>query len=91
MYQATSVALARQFLRFAGAGTVSTALHDALDVGLVRSHLADVLTASAAGFAAGTLVSYGNHGVGATVVFRGVRGHRQALWRFLTVAAGGSA
>ena len=61
-------------------------MHYTVHVGLVGAHLVDVLTASAAGFAAGTLLNYG---VSAAVIFRGVRGHRQTLWRFLTVAVVG--
>src|SRR5690348_4015177 len=86
MHDATRIPVAHQFFRFAGVGAIGTGLHYAVYVLLVRWHLVDAVLASATGFTAGALLNYT---MSATVVFRGARAHRQALWRFFTVAAVG--
>jgi putative flippase GtrA len=83
MHDATRSPLAHQFLRFAGVGAIGTGVHYVVYVLLVRSHLADAVLASATGFTAGALLNYT---MSATVVFRNARTHRQAMWRFFTVA-----
>jgi putative flippase GtrA len=80
--------LGGQFVLFAGAGAVATAVHYLLYVSLVETRLLDALRASAAGFVAGALVSYG---LSAALVFRDVRRGGGAVWRFVTVAGIGLA
>jgi len=77
------IALGHQFLRFAGVGACGTAVHYLAYVVLVQARMIDAVLASAAGFAAGAVVNYG---LSACLVFQRARGHREALWRFMTVA-----
>jgi putative flippase GtrA len=72
-----------QFLRYAGAGAVGTALHYAILVGLVQLARLDAVVASTAGAVAGALVNYAlNH----RYTFASGRAHREALPRFALVA-----
>jgi len=77
-----------QFLRYASAGAVGTAVHYALLIGLVQLARRDAVVASTAGAIAGALVNYAlNH----RYTFASGRPHRHALPRFLLVAIGGIA
>jgi putative flippase GtrA len=76
----------RQFLRFAGAGAGGTAVQYLVVLTLVQGGLAGAVLASAAGFAAGALMNYV---LSAVLVFPRSRPHRDAFWRFMTVAAVG--
>ena len=78
--------LGGQFASFAGVGAVATAVQYLVYVFLVEAARLDAVRASAAGFAAGAVVSYG---LSVALVFRGVRRHREAACRFVAVAAVG--
>ena len=77
-----------QFLRYAGAGAIGTALHYAVLIGLVQLARFDAVVASTAGAVAGALVNYAlNH----RYTFASERPHGHALPRFTLVAVGGIA
>ena len=77
-----------QFLRYAGAGAVGTALHYAVLIALVQFALLDAVLASTTGAVAGALVNYTlNH----RYTFASGRAHRHALPRFALIAAAGVA
>jgi putative flippase GtrA len=77
-----------QFLRYAGAGAVGTAVHYAILIGLVQLARFDAVLSSTAGALAGALVNYAlNH----RYTFASDRAHRQALPRFALVAMAGIA
>jgi putative flippase GtrA len=77
-----------QFLRYAGAGAVGTALHYAILIGLVQQARLDAVLASTAGAVAGALVNYA---LNYRYTFASGRAHREALPRFAVVAALGVA
>jgi putative flippase GtrA len=80
--------MAPQFLRYAGAGAVGTALHYAVLIGLVQLAHFDAVVASTAGAIAGALVNYAlNH----RYTFASERPHGHALPRFALVAVAGIA
>jgi putative flippase GtrA len=75
-----------QFLRYAAAGAVGTALQYALLVALVQFAQAPAVAASTVGAVAGAVVNYAlNH----RWTFASTRGHGQALPRFAAVALAG--
>jgi putative flippase GtrA len=78
-----TAALATQFIRFAGIGAVGTAAHYVSYAVLVRWRVLDAVLASATGFVAGAVVNYS---LGFSIVFRSARQHREAVWRFMTIA-----
>jgi putative flippase GtrA len=84
----TRAGTARQFVRFAGVGVCGTAVHYLAVVLLVQGRGLGAVAASAAGFTAGALVNYV---LNASLVFPRTRSHRDAVWRFMTVAAVGLA
>ncbi|MDW7710843.1 MAG: GtrA family protein [Deferrisomatales bacterium] len=75
-----------QFLVFSAVGTVGTAVHFAVLVGLVQAARTNPVPASVAGFVVGALVNYllNYH-----VTFRSRKRHGGALVRFFTVALAG--
>jgi len=80
--------MAPQFLRYAGAGAIGTALHYALLIGLVQLARLDAVVASTLGAVAGALTNYVlNH----RYTFDSDRAHRHALPRFALIAASGIA
>ena len=80
--------MAAQFVRYAGAGAIGTALHYAMLIGLVQLARIDAVAASTAGAIAGAIVNYAlNH----RYTFASDRPHRHALPRFALVAAAGVA
>jgi len=77
-----------QFLRYAGAGAVGTALHYAMLITLVQLARVDAVVASTAGAMAGALVNYVlNH----RFTFASEKPHARALPRFALVSAAGVA
>jgi len=77
-----------QFLRYAGAGTIGTALHYAVLIALVQLARLDAVVASTAGAVAGALVNYVlNH----RFTFASEKPHMRSLPRFALVAVGGVA
>jgi putative flippase GtrA len=77
---------APQFLRYAGAGAIGTALHYAVLISLVQLARVDAVVASTAGAVGGALVNYAlNH----RFTFASKKPHAHALPRFALVAAGG--
>lgn len=78
----------RQFLRYAAAGAVGTAVQYAILVGLVESLGIDAVAASTLGAVAGALVNYGlNH----RYTFGSGASHLRALPRFAATALAGIA
>ena len=78
--------MAPQFLRYAGAGAVGTALQYAMLIGFVQLARVAAVVASTAGAIAGAIVNYAlNH----RYTFGSERPHRQALPRFALVAVAG--
>ncbi len=77
-----------QFSRFGAVGAVGTAAHYALFIALVEGAAADPVIASTAGALLGALVNYS---LNRRYTFRSTRRHREALPRFLAVAAVGLA
>jgi putative flippase GtrA len=78
--------MAPQFLRYAGAGAVGTALQYAMLIGFVQLARVDAVVASTAGAIAGAIVNYAlNH----RYTFGSERPHRHALPRFALVAVAG--
>jgi putative flippase GtrA len=75
-----------QFLRYAGAGAVGTALHYALLVALVQLAGVPAVAASTAGAIAGALVNYG---LNPRFTFASGHAHARALPRFAAVAVAG--
>ena len=75
----------RQLLLFAMAGGFATALHYALLVALVQAQVS-VVMASSVGAVFGALLNYG---INRRFTFRSRRAHRQALPRYLLIAAAG--
>ena len=77
-----------QFLRYAGAGAIGTALHYAVLIALVQLARQDAVVASTAGAVAGALVNYllNRH-----FTFASVKPHARALPRFALIAVGGVA
>jgi len=78
--------MAPQFLRYAGAGALGTALHYAVLIGLVQLARLDAVLASTAGAIAGALVNYA---LNYRYTFASDRAHRRALPRFALVAIAG--
>lgn len=78
------VAQLRRFMRFGMAGAVGTLAHYALLLGLVEGFGASAMAGTAAGSLLGALVNYV---LSRRLVFASVRRHREALPRFLLVAA----
>jgi putative flippase GtrA len=77
-----------QFLRYAGAGAVGTAVHYSTLVALVQAGLATPVVGSTLGATGGALVNYAlNH----RYTFASRRAHAQALPRFAAVALAGIA
>jgi putative flippase GtrA len=77
-----------QFLRYAGAGAVGTAVHYAMLITLVQLARVDAVVASTAGAMAGALVNYVlNH----RFTFASEKPHARALPRFALVSAAGVA
>jgi putative flippase GtrA len=77
-----------QFLRYAGAGAIGTALHYAMLITLVQLARVDAVAASTAGAVAGALVNYVlNH----RFTFASEKPHARALPRFALVSAAGVA
>ena len=75
-----------QFVRYAGAGVIGTAAHNAVLVALVQGAGAGVVVASTAGAIAGAAINYIlNH----RFTFASRESHRRALPRFAVVAAAG--
>lgn len=77
-----------QFSRFGAVGAIGTAAHYALFIALVEVTGADPVGASTAGALLGALVNYI---LNRRYTFRSARRHREALPRFLAVAAAGLA
>lgn len=80
--------LATQFARFGAAGAVGTGAHYTLFLLLIRLAGVDPVAASAAGALLGAGVNYV---LNYRYTFRSARRHREALPRFLAVAAAGLA
>lgn len=80
-------ALSRQFVTFALIGLVGTAGHYAVLIGLVQSGIATPTVATTLGFAVGAVINYA---LNYRFTFASDRPHREALPRFLTVAATGA-
>lgn len=78
----------RQFLAFSGAGVIGTLCHYAALVALVQAGIAGPVAATTAGFVIGALVNYA---LNCRYTFTGMKPHREALPRFLLVAAAGAA
>lgn len=77
-----------QFVRYASAGALGTALHYATLIFLVKAASVDPVTASTTGAVLGACLNYLlNH----RYTFASGRAHRQALPRFATVAVAGIA
>ncbi|MCA1926054.1 MAG: GtrA family protein [Thiobacillus sp.] len=81
-------ALCAQFARFGAIGAVGTLTHYALLLALVQAAGVDAVAASALGAAAGAGVNYA---LNYRYTFRSARRHREALPRFLAIAAAGLA
>ena len=77
-----------QFMQFAGVGAIGTAAHYALLVMLVEMLGANAVTASTAGATLGALVNYL---LNRRYTFRSDKRHREALAKFLIIAALGLA
>jgi putative flippase GtrA len=78
--------LARQFLTYAGVGSVGTVAHYLLLLVLVELFLVAPYKAAVAGFLLGALINYTlNH----RITFRSQKKHHEALPKFLFVAAVG--
>jgi putative flippase GtrA len=75
--------LARQFLTFAGVGVIGTAVHYLILVLAVQGCEFPVVGASAAGFVGGAATNYW---LNYHVTFNSARRHRDAFWRFMSVA-----
>jgi putative flippase GtrA len=80
--------LLRQILAFGWIGVVAAFVHFGLLVGLVEGGLARPVPATLAGYVAGGIVSYL---LNRRIAFASDRPHREATWRFATVAAIGFA
>ena len=78
----------RQFTASAGVGAIGTAIHYLTLVLLVSGIGVDALASSAVGSVAGAVINYI---LNYSLVFRSRRRHREALWRFMAVAAAGLA
>src|SRR5262245_55031785 len=79
---------APQFLRYAGAGAIGTALHYAMLITLVQLARVDAVVASTAGAVGGALVNYVlNH----RFTFASDKPHARTLPRFVLVSAAGVA
>ncbi len=76
-------AVARQFLRFAGAGAIGTAAQYLVLLSLVELIGAHPVAASVLGFVCGALINYA---MSRRYIFSSRLPHRQALLKFLTVA-----
>ena len=81
-----AVSIGRQFIRFAGAGACGTAVQYLVYVALVQGRVLGAVPAAAAGFASGAVVNYT---LIASFVFPRARSHRDAFWRFMTIAGVG--
>lgn len=76
----------RQFLRYAAAGAIGTAVQYAILVGLVEALRMDPVAASTLGATAGAFVNYGlNH----RITFASRAPHARAFPRFAALAAAG--
>jgi putative flippase GtrA len=79
---------AAQFVRYAGAGAIGTAVHFAVLIALVQFAAIDAVVASTAGALAGALVNYV---LNYRFTFASRRAHRLALPRFGVVSVAGIA
>ena len=80
----TKTALLRQFLRFAGAGAIGTAVQYVVLIVLVQLVWAEAVAASFIGFVCGALVNYY---LSHRYVFSSNLPHREAVFKFFVVAA----
>ena len=80
------IALLRQFVKFTGVGFVSAIGHYGLLIVLVQFASVPAVPASAAGALLGALINYS---LNYRYTFRSTRQHREALVRFVAVAAVG--
>jgi putative flippase GtrA len=78
--------MAQQFIRYAGAGAVGTAVHYVILIALVQLAGAGSVAASTAGAIMGALVNYA---LNRRYTFASRREHRHALPRFFAVAGAG--
>ncbi|MCP8937067.1 GtrA family protein [Alsobacter sp. SYSU M60028] len=79
-------ALFRQFSAFAGVGLVAAVAHYGALIGLVEGAGASPVPATLAGYVLGGVVSYA---LNRRYAFDSDRPHREATWRFATVAGVG--
>lgn len=83
-----TLSMLAQFLRYAGAGAIGTAVHYAVLVALVQGLQAGAVVASTIGAMVGAGINYAlNH----RFTFASDASHRRALPRFAAVAAAGIA
>ncbi|HEY8564976.1 MAG TPA: GtrA family protein [Beijerinckiaceae bacterium] len=73
----------RQLAAFAGVGIVAAVVHFGALIGLVELGGLDPVPATLAGYVGGGVVSYG---LNRRHTYRSARPHREATWRFATVA-----
>jgi putative flippase GtrA len=78
----------RQILAFGGAGIAAAVFHYATLIGLVEGGVLTPVPATLCGYLAGGGVSYA---LNRRHTYRSDRPHREAVWRFVTVAAIGFA
>lgn len=78
--------LVGQFVSFTGVGIVGTLAHYGTLISLVKLFSVRPLTASSLGFVTGAAVNYL---LNYRYTFASDRPHREAVWRFLSVAAAG--
>ena len=82
----TKIAVLRQFLRFAGAGAIGTAVQYVILIVLVQLAWSGAVAASFIGFVCGALVNYF---LSHRYVFSSNLPHREAVLKFFTVAVVG--
>ena len=80
------IAVLRQFLRFAGAGAIGTVVQYVILIILVQLTWAEAVAASFIGFVCGALVNYF---LSHRYVFSSNLPHREAVFKFFTVAVVG--
>jgi putative flippase GtrA len=78
----------QQFVTFVGAGAVATIAHYVVLIALVEIFLANAITASTTGYAAGAIVNYA---LNYRFTFRSTKPHYVVVVRFITIAAIGMA